>query len=51
MIKFKTYRELQMFLNFINFFKRFIFQYFKIVASLIDLLKDNKNEKKAKSFE
>ena len=40
-----------MFLNFINFFKRFIFQYFKIVASLIDLLKDNKNEKKAKSFE
>ena len=35
-----------MFLNFINFFKRFIFQYFEIVAFLINLLKNNKNEKK-----
>ena len=39
-----------MFLEFVNFYRRFIYCYFKIAASLIDLLKDNKNEKNTKSF-
>ena len=49
--KFKTYREMQIFLKFVNFYKRFIYCYFKIVAPLTNLLKDNENEKKKDSFE
>ena len=48
--KFKTYREMQIFLRFINFYRRFIYRYFKIIASLTSLLKDNKNEKKKDFF-
>ncbi len=39
-----------MFLSFVNFYKRFIHRYFKIAAFLINLLKDNKNDKKLKTF-
>ncbi len=39
-----------MFLSFVNFYKRFIHRYFKIAASFISLLKDNKDDKKLKSF-
>ena len=49
--KFKTYREVQIFLRFVNFYKRFIYRYFKIVASLINLLKNNEKKKKKDSFE
>ena len=48
--KSKTYRELQMFLEFINFYRRFIYRYFKIITFLINLLKNNKNDKKIKFF-
>ena len=48
--KFKTYREVQIFLKFVNFYKRFIYCYSKIVASLINLLKGNENEKKKNFF-
>ena len=44
--KFKTYREIQIFLKFVNFYKRFIYCYFKIIAPLTSLLKNNENEKK-----
>ena len=44
--KLKTYREVQIFLEFVNFYKRFIYCYFKIAAPLTSLLKDSENEKK-----
>ena len=44
--KSKTYREVQIFLKFVNFYKRFIYCYFKIAAPLTSLLKDSENEKK-----
>ena len=47
---FKSYRDVQVFLNFINFYRRFIFDYFIIAASLINLLKENKNNKKSESL-
>ena len=42
---------MQVFLDFTNFYRRFIRNYFIIVASLISLLKDNKIDKKLESFE
>ncbi len=48
--KLKIYREVKVFLNFVNFYKRFIHRYFKIAASLTSLLKDNKDDKKSESF-
>ena len=47
-LSFKSYRDVQIFLNFINFYRRFIFDYFIIAASLINLFKKNKNNKKFK---
>ena len=38
---------MQVFLNFVNFYKRFIYRYFVIATSFIDLLKDNKKNKKS----
>ena len=46
----KTYREVQIFLKFVNFYRRFIYCYSKIAASLTSLLKDNENEKKKNSL-
>ena len=46
-----TYRELQVFLNFVNFYRRFIHRYSKIAEPLISLLKNSKVEKKSGSFE
>ena len=37
---------MQIFLKFVNFYRRFIYHYFKIIAPLTSLLKDNENEKK-----
>ena len=37
---------MQVFLNFTNFYRRFIFDYFIIITSLINLFKENKNNKK-----
>ena len=45
---FKSYRNVQVFLSFINFYRRFIFDYFIIVTSLTNLFKENKNNKKFK---
>ena len=45
---FKNYRNVQVFLNFTNFYRRFIFNYFIIATSLINLFKENKNDKKSK---
>ena len=47
----KIYREMQICLRFVNFYKRFIYRYFKITASLTSLFKNNENEKKKDSFE
>ena len=43
---FKNYRDVQVFLNFTNFYRRFIFDYFIIAAFFINLFKKNKNNKK-----
>ena len=42
---------MQIFLKFINFYKRFIYFYSKIAAPLTSLLKNNENEKKKNVFE
>ena len=49
--KLKTYREVQIFLGFVNFYRRFIYCYFKIAASLTSLLKGSENEKKKNPLE
>ena len=46
----KIYHEMQIFLKFVNFYKRFIYCYFKITASLTSLLKDSENKKKKNSL-
>ena len=46
----KNYRKLQMCLNFVNYYRRFIHNYSKLIAFLIDLLKDNKQDKKYEFF-
>ncbi len=43
----KNFREVQVFLGFANFYRRFIKRYSKIVALLISLTKGAKNRKKA----
>ena len=48
--KSKIYKEVQVFLNFVNFYRRFIFCYFAIVAFFIDLLKDSKKNKKSSLY-
>jgi len=50
-LTFKMFQEVQVFLNFINFYRQFIKVYFQIVSSLTSLLKNSKNEKKTESFE
>ena len=47
---FKIYKEVQMFLRFVNFYQQFIKDYFKIINLLTELLKKNVNKKKSKSF-
>jgi len=39
-----------MFLSFVNFYKRFIHNYLRIVTLLTNLLKESKNNKEVKSF-
>ena len=41
---------MQVFLDFINFYRRFIYGYSAIVALLIDLLKGSKDSKKFEFF-
>ena len=48
--EFKTLRELQIFLEFANFYKRFVRFYTKIIYVLTKLLKKNKQEKQNESF-
>ena len=48
--KSKTYREVQIFLRFVNFYRRYIYCYSKITASLTSLLKNSENEKKKDSL-
>ena len=45
--KLTIYWKFQMFLNFVNFYKKFIYQYSKIVKFLINLFKNKKIEKKS----
>jgi len=47
----KTFQKVQVFLEFVNFYRRFIKAYSQIVSSLTSLLKDSKNEKKTEFFE
>ena len=46
----KSYRELQVFLGFANFFRRFIHRYSEVAAPLTSLLKGSKDGKKAGPF-
>ena len=48
---FKNYREFQIFLKFVNYYKRFIENYFKLFVFFIDLLKKNKNDKNFEFFQ
>ena len=48
--EFKTLRELQIFLEFANFYKRFVKFYVKIIRALTKLLKRNKQGKQSESF-
>ena len=48
--KSKIYKEVQVFLNFVNFYRRFIFRYFAIAAFFTDLLKNNKKNKKSNFY-
>lgn len=43
----KTFRDIQVFIGFTNFYRRFIHQYSKIAGPLTSLLKGSKNGKKA----
>ena len=45
------FRKLQMFLNFVNFYRKFIYRYSKIIKFLINLFKNNKIKKKLNFFE
>ena len=47
----ETYRELQVFLGFVNFYRRFIYRYSKIAGPLTGLLKGSKGGKKSGPFE
>ena len=40
-----SYRNVQTFIKFVNFYRRFVNEFFKITANLIDLLKNAINEK------
>ena len=40
-----TFREIQVFLRFANFYRRFIIRFFKIVGELIDMLKGRTQRK------
>ena len=44
--KSKIYKKVQVFLGFVNFYRRFIYRYFVIAAPFTDLLKDSKKNKK-----
>ena len=46
----RTLRELQIFLKFTNFYKRFVRFYAKITRALTKLLKESKQERQNKSF-
>ena len=48
--EFKTLRELQIFLEFANFYKYFVRFYVKITCALMKLFKENKQERQNKSF-
>ena len=45
-----TLREFQVFLDFVNLYRRFIFKYVKIILSLIELLKKSKKKKQVRTF-
>jgi len=47
----KTFQKVQVFLKFVNFYRRFIKAYSQIASPLTGLLKDSKNEKKTEPFE
>src|SRR6266516_2204659 len=47
----KTFRELQVFLGFANFYRRFVAGYSRITAPLSDLLKGSKDGKKSGPFD
>jgi len=46
----KTYQEIQVFLRFINFYRRFIHHYSQIAESLTELLRDSVKDVKMSSF-
>ena len=48
--KSKIYKKVQVFLNFVSFYRRFIFRYFAITASFTDLLKNKKKNKKSSFY-
>ena len=47
---FNLYRDIQIFLGFINFYRRFIAGYFLVIALLTNMFKDMEKRQKLKSF-
>jgi hypothetical protein len=43
--KSKSHKDVQVFINFANFYKRFVYAFFKASAELISLLKENEKKK------
>jgi len=50
-LTFKIFQKVQVFLEFVNFYRHFIKAYLRIVSPLTGLLKGSKNEKKTGPFE
>jgi len=50
-LTFKTFQKVQVFLEFVNFYRHFIKAYLQIASLLTGLLKGSKNEKKTEPFE
>ncbi len=49
-LRLKTYQKIQVFLRFINFYRRFIYHYSQIAESLTELLRDSVKDVKMSSF-
>ena len=47
---FKNFKKLQIFLNFVNFYCKFVVLYTKMFCFLSNLLRENKNEKQIELF-
>jgi hypothetical protein len=49
--EFKSFKDIQIFINYINFYRRFIRDYSRIAAPLTSIFKESVNGRKIDSFE